>query len=145
MSSLNKVHLLGRVGKDPDIRTTQNGDKCANFPIATSESWKDKQGQKQERTEWHNVVIWGSLAAVVEQFVRKGTQIYIEGQLQTRKWLDKNGQDRYTTEVVLKGFNSNLILLGGNGKNDNQSNHSQTSQQAQQPIGQADLDDEILF
>lgn len=113
MSSLNKVCLLGRVGKNPDIRTTQSGDKCANFSIATSESWKDKQGQKQERTEWHNVVIWGSLAGIVEKYVQKGSQIYIEGQLQTRKWQDNNGQDRYTTEVVLKGFNSNLILLGG--------------------------------
>ena len=138
MSSLNKVCLLGRVGKDPDIRNTQKGDKCANFSIATSESWKDKNtGEKQERTEWHNIVVWGKLAEITEKFVKKGTQIYIEGQLQTRKWQDKDGQDRYTIEVVLQGFNANLILLG---KPDNQA-----SQQAQQPTGQIDLDDELPF
>lgn len=121
MSSLNKVCLLGRVGQEPEIRASKTGDKCANISLATSESWKDKAGQKQERTEWHKIVIWGNLAEIAEKFVKKGSQIYIEGKLQTRKWQDKDGNERYTTEIVLQGFNANLILLSSKNNNSQES------------------------
>ncbi len=118
MSSLNKVTLIGRVGKDPEINTSKAGKKLASFSLATSESWKDKQGQKQEKTEWHNVVIYNeNLAKIIESYVRKGSQIYIEGQLQTRKWQDKESKDRYTTEVVLQDFRGQIILLDGKSSN----------------------------
>lgn len=112
--SLNRVSLIGNLGKDPEIRTTQSGDKCANFSIATSETWKDREtGEKREATEWHNVVVWGDgLVGVIEQFCKKGSKVMIEGQLKTRKWQDQSGQDRWTTEVVLSGRESRLILLG---------------------------------
>lgn len=119
--SLNKVQLIGHLGADPEIRSFQSGDKVANLRIATSESWKDKNtGEKQERTEWHSVSIFGDgLVGVVERFTRKGSKIYVEGQLQTRKWQDQQGNDRYTTEIVLRPFNGSLILLdsanGGGG------------------------------
>ena len=120
MSSLNKVTLIGRVGKDPEIKTSKAGKKLASFSLATSESWKDKQGQKQEKTEWHNIVVYNEgIAGVIEKYVHKGSQIYIEGALQTRKWQDKDGKDRYTTEVVLQGFNGQLILLDGKAKSNN--------------------------
>ena len=120
MSSLNKVTLIGRVGKDPEIKTSKAGKKLASFSLATSESWKDKQGQKQEKTEWHNIVVYNEgIAGVIEKYVHKGSQIYIEGALQTRKWQDKDGKDRYTTEVVLQGFNGQLILLDGKAKTAN--------------------------
>jgi single-strand DNA-binding protein len=110
--SLNKVCLIGNVGKDPEIRNTQSGQKVANLSLATSESWTDKaSGEKKERTEWHRVVVWGQLAEVIERFVQKGHKLYIEGQLQTRKWSDKDGVEKYSTEVVLQGFNATLILL----------------------------------
>lgn len=107
--------LIGRVGKDPEIHKTQAGKKIASFSLATSETWKDKNtGEKREKTEWHNIVIYNEgIAGVVEKYVHKGSQIYIEGALQTRKWQDKDGKDRYTTEVVLQGFNGQLILLDG--------------------------------
>lgn len=112
MSSINKTILLGRVGKDPEIRAMNNGDKVANFSIATSESWKDKStGEKKEKTEWHNVVVWGGLVSIVESYVKKGSRIYVEGQSRTRKWQDTSGVDKYTTEVVLQGFGANLVLL----------------------------------
>lgn len=116
--SVNKVILVGNVGKDPEIRTTQDGRKIANLRLATSESWKDKaSGEKREKTEWHTVVIFNpGLSGVVEAFVSKGTKLYIEGQLQTRKWQDQQGQDRYSTEVVLQAFGGQLhILSGGRG------------------------------
>lgn len=141
MSSTNKVILLGRLGKDPDIRSTQNGTKCANFSVATSEKWKDKNtGEAKEKTEWHNVVVWGALAGVCENYLKKGAQVYIEGKLQTRKWQDKDGQDRYTTEVVLQGFGSNLVMCGGKGDGGG-------GNQAPHPASTAspDLDDEIPF
>ncbi len=113
--SLNKVMLIGNLGKDPEVRTFQNGGKVCNFSLATSESWKDRNsGEKQERTEWHNVAIFNEgLAGVAERFLKKGSKVYIEGQLQTRKWQDQNGQDRYTTEVVLRGPNSVMTMLDG--------------------------------
>jgi single-strand DNA-binding protein len=111
--SVNKVILVGNLGKDPEIRRTQDGRPIANLRVATSESWRDKAtGEKRERTEWHGVVIFSEgLCRVVEQYLKKGSKVYIEGQLQTRKWQGQDGQDRYTTEIVLQNFNSQLVLL----------------------------------
>ena len=115
--SLNKVMLIGNLGRDPEIRRTQDGRAIANFSIATSESWKDRNtGERKEKTEWHRVVCFSEgLNRVIEQYVKKGTKVYVEGQLQTRKWQDQNGQDKYTTEVVLQGFNGTLTLLDSRG------------------------------
>ncbi len=115
MASLNKVMLIGNLGADPEIRSFQNGGKVANLRLATSESWKDKNtGEKQERTEWHTVAIFNDgLVGVVERFLKKGSKVYIEGQLQTRKWQDQTGADRYSTEVVLRGFGGTLVMLDG--------------------------------
>ena len=113
--SVNKVILIGNLGKDPEIRRTQDGRPIANLRIATSESWRDKAtGERREKTEWHSVVIFNeNLCRVVEQYLKKGSKVFIEGQLQTRKWQDQSGQDRYSTEVVLQGFNGNLTMLDG--------------------------------
>ncbi len=113
--SLNKVMLIGNLGADPEIRSFQNGGKVANLRIATSEQWKDRNtGERQERTEWHSVAIFSEgLVNVVERFLKKGSKVYIEGKLQTRKWQDQNGQDRYSTEVVLRGFDGTLTMLDG--------------------------------
>lgn len=111
---MNRVTIMGRVGKDPEMRSFQSGDKVANFSIATSERWKDKTtGEKKEKTEWHSVAVFGPAADVVEKYVHKGDQILIEGSLQTRKWQDQSGTDRYTTEVVVKGFSGSVHLIGG--------------------------------
>ncbi|WP_321829766.1 single-stranded DNA-binding protein [Thalassovita sp.] len=111
--SVNKVILLGHLGRDPEVRNFQNGGKVCNLRLATSESWKDRNtGERRERTEWHSVAIFQEgLVRVAEQYLRKGSKVYIEGKLQTRKWQDQNGQDRYTTEVVLQGFGGQLVLL----------------------------------
>ena len=110
--SVNKVVLLGNLGKDPEVRNTTTGQKIANLSIATSDTWKDKTGVKQERTEWHRVVIFNNaLAELAEKYLRKGSKVYVEGQLQTRKWTDQNGQDRYTTEIVLSNFRGEMVLL----------------------------------
>jgi len=116
--SVNKVILIGNVGADPEIRRTQDGRPIANLRIATSESWRDRNsGERREKTEWHNVVVFNEgLCKVVEQYVKKGAKLYVEGQLQTRKWQDQTGNDRYTTEVVLQGFNSTLTMLDGRGE-----------------------------
>tara|TARA_Y100000590_G_scaffold316074_1_gene357444 strand:+ start:903 stop:1376 length:474 start_codon:yes stop_codon:yes gene_type:complete len=113
VGSVNKVILLGNLGRDPDIRTMQSGSKMASFSIATSKRWKDKSTQEtKEKTSWHNIVIFGEgLVDIVEKYVKKGSKIYVEGELQTRKWQDQDGNDKYTTEVVLQGYNSNLTLL----------------------------------
>ncbi|MAO93883.1 MAG: single-stranded DNA-binding protein [Rhodospirillaceae bacterium] len=108
--SLNKVILVGNLGQDPDVRSMQNGDKVANLSIATSENWKDQSGQRQERTEWHRVVIFGKVAEIAERYLKKGSKVLIEGQLQTRKW-EKDGKTNYTTEVVVRGFNGNMTML----------------------------------
>ncbi|PCG09041.1 single-stranded DNA-binding protein [Sphingomonas ginsenosidimutans] len=115
--SVNKVILVGNLGRDPESRSFQNGGKVVNLRIATSESWKDRNtGERKEKTEWHSVAIFNEgLANVAERFLRKGSKVYVEGQLQTRKWQDQNGQDRYSTEVVLQGFNSVLTMLDGPG------------------------------
>ena len=113
--SVNKVILVGNLGRDPEIRRTQDGRPIANLRVATSESWRDKtSGERREKTEWHSVVIFSEpLCRIVEQYLRKGSKVYIEGQLQTRKWQDQQGQDRYSTEVVLQGFNGSLTMLDG--------------------------------
>ncbi len=100
MASLNKIMLIGNLGKDPEIRVTVSGQTVANFSLATKEQFKNKSGEREERTEWHSIVVWGRLAEIARDYLHKGKQVYIEGRLQTRKWQDKNGQDRYTTEVV---------------------------------------------
>ena len=111
--SINKVILVGNLGADPEIRQTKDGRPIANLSVATGESWKDKNtGERKEKTEWHRVVIFNEgLAKIAEQYLRKGSKVYLEGQLQTRKWQDQNGQDKYTTEVVLQGYNGNLTML----------------------------------
>ena len=113
--SVNKVILIGNLGRDPEVRTFQNGGKVCNLRIATSENWKDKQsGERREKTEWHSVAIFNeNIARIAEQYLKKGSKVYIEGQLETRKWQDQSGQDRYSTEVVLRNFGGTLTLLDG--------------------------------
>jgi single-strand DNA-binding protein len=113
--SVNKVILVGNLGRDPEIKSFPSGDKIANFSIATSDTWRDRNtGERKEKTEWHNIVVRGEgLVKVVENYVKKGSKLYIEGSLQTRKWQDKDGNDRYTTEVVISGFGGNLTMLDG--------------------------------
>lgn len=120
MTSLNKVSLIGRLGADPEVRRMQNGDAVVSLRLATTDSWRDKAtGDRKERTEWHTVVIFNEgLAKVAEQYLRKGSQIYVEGSLQTRKWQDQSGADRYSTEVVLQKFRGELVLLGDRGERD---------------------------
>ncbi len=114
--SVNKVILIGNLGRDPEVRTMQNGNKVANLNLATSETWKDRQtGERREKTEWHRVVIFGPTAEVAERYLKKGSKVYIEGQLQTRKWQDQSGQERYTTEVVVQGFGGVMTMLDSPG------------------------------
>lgn len=151
MASLNKVQLIGNLGADPEIRSFQNGGRVANLRIATSESWKDKAtGERKEKTEWHTVALFSDgLVGVAERYLKKGSKVYVEGQLQTRKWQDKDGNDRYSTEIVLQGYDSKLVMLDGPSGNSggNQSNGSQQSSGNQQPSGSyaEDLDDDIPF
>ena len=116
--SVNKVILIGNLGRDPEVRSFQNGGKVCNLRMATSETWKDRNtGERREKTEWHSVAIFSEgLVRVAEQYLRKGSKIYIEGQLETRKWQDQSGQDRYSTEVVLRNFGSTLVMLDGRGE-----------------------------
>lgn len=141
---MNKVILIGRVGRDPEIRTMQNGNKVANFSMATSERWKDKNtGERKEHTDWHNIAIFNpGLVGVVEKYVSKGDQIMIEGKIQTRKWQDQSGNDRYTTEVVLQSFGGSLELLSGSSRGGDRDEHPNDPAQ-QGPID--DLDSEIPF
>jgi single-strand DNA-binding protein len=124
--SVNKVILIGNLGADPEIRRTQDGRPIANLRIATSESWRDKNsGERREKTEWHTVVVFNEgLCKIAEQYLRKGSKVYLEGALQTRKWQDKEGNDRYSTEVVLQGFNSQLTMLDGRGEGGGQGERS---------------------
>lgn len=139
MSSLNKVTLIGRVGKDPEIRYAGNGKPIASFSLATSENWKDKQGQKHEKTEWHNITCFNeALCRVIEHYVKKGSQIYIEGKLVTEKYTDKSGVEKYATKIVLQNFDGKLVLLGG--KSDNTQPDVQESSYAS-----AELDDDLPF
>ena len=156
--SVNKVILVGRLGKDPEIRSTQDGREIASFSLATSETWKDKNsGERKEKTEWHNIVIFNpNLVTVVKNYVKKGASLYIEGALQTRKWTDKDGHDRYSTEVVLQNFNGNLTMLDGKreGGGSESGGYSQPSSYSQPSAGSSVgaskpatelLDDEIPF
>ena len=150
--SLNKVLLIGRLGADPEIKQMINGKSVARISLATSQSWKDKNtGEKKEKTEWHRIVVFNEgLVNVVQQYLKKGAQVYIECQLSTRKWKDeKSGQDKYSTEVIIQGYNSSLTMLGGGGSGTSVSDSS--SQQISKnlddgsQVPQNDLDDEIPF
>ena len=114
MASVNKVILVGNLGKDPEVRYMPNGDAVANFSIATTDTWKDKNGMRQERTEWHNISMYRRLAEIAGEYLKKGSSVYVEGRLQTRKWQDKNGQDRYTTEIICDQMQmlGDAVLLG---------------------------------
>ena len=146
--SLNKVLLIGRLGADPEIKQMVNGKSVARLSIATSQSWKDKNtGEKKEKTEWHRVVVFNEgLVNVVQQYLKKGAQIYIEGQLTTRKWKDeKSGQDRYSTEIVLQGYNSTLTMLGGGNSNNLTSQETKQNFDEMSQSNKNDLDDDIPF
>lgn len=141
MNSVNKVTLIGNLGRDPEIRMTSSGTKVANITVATSDTWTDKSGERQERTEWHRVVIWGApsgdgLAGIAEKYLHKGSKVYLCGKLETRKWQGQDGQDRYTTEVVLRGFSAEMVMLDGK----DGAREPQPRREAP-----ADLDDEIPF
>lgn len=123
MAGLNKVMLIGNLGKDPEVKTLENGAKIATFPLATSESYKDKEGNRQTRTEWHNLVLWRGLADIAENYLHKGSQVFVEGRLSTRKWEDKEGHTRYTTEVI----GDNLVLLNRAGEGGQQNVQSGAS------------------
>ncbi len=166
--SVNKVIIIGNLGKDPEIRTLNSGERVANLTVATSEQWRDKAtGERKEKTEWHRVVIFNdNLAKIAEQYLRKGSTVYLEGSLQTRKWTDQQGQEKYTTEIVLQRFNGNLTLLGGRGDqgggassgggggyNEYEDSYggggapasAGPKQTSKQPAQSFDLDDEIPF
>lgn len=164
MAGVNKVILVGNLGDDPEARSLNNGGEVVNLRVATSETWKDKDGNRQERTEWHRVVIFNeNLGRVAKSYLRKGSKVYLEGQIQTRKWTDNNGQDKYSTEVVLQRFRGELVLLdakgsGGGGGGDNDYGDSfgggQSSggygggnrpQQRPAPAFDSDLDDDVPF
>lgn len=142
--SVNKVIIIGNLGADPEIRRTQSGTPIANLNVATAETWRDKSsGERKEKTEWHRVVIFNEgLCKVAEQYLKKGSKVYIEGSLQTRKWQDKDGQDRYSTEIVLQGFNSTLTMLDGPGDK-SKDNHRDADEPAKSFA--EDLDDELIF
>jgi len=153
MSSVNKVTILGRLGAEPEVRSLNNGSKVVNLRIATSESWKSKEtGERKEKTEWHSVVIFNEgIAGIAEQYLKKGSQVYIEGQLQTRKWQDQSGNDRYSTEIVLQRYQGELTMIGGKREGDSQSGQSDRSQSQDYSSAkdggkqsfQDDMDDEI--
>ena len=149
--SVNKVTILGNLGRDPEVRTFSNGNKVCNLRIATSETWKDRDGNRQERTEWHSVAIFSEgLVRVAEQYLRKGSKVYIEGKLQTRKWQDQSGQDRYSTEVVLQGFDASLVMLDGRSEGGGQSGgydqgHPNAGAGGYQAPPQDDFGDDVPF
>lgn len=147
MAGLNKVMLIGNLGKDPEVKTLENGAKIATFPLATSENYKDKEGNRQTRTEWHNLVLWRGLADIAENYLHKGSQVFVEGRLSTRKWEDKEGHTRYTTEVI----GDNLVLLGRAGEGGSQNPGNATfggSMAASRPSGDdlvSDVADDLPF
>ena len=158
MAGVNKVILVGNLGDDPESRSLNNGGEVVNLRVATSESWKDKDGNRQERTEWHRVVIFNeNLGRVAKNYLRKGSKVYLEGAIQTRKWQVQSGQDRYSTEIVLQRFRGELVLLdakgggGGGGYGDDQGGGYGGGGQRSQPQGRpqpafdADLDDDVPF
>lgn len=153
MSAVNKVILIGNLGNDPEVRTFQDGGKVVNLSIATSETWKDRDtGEKRERTEWHRVAIFGPLADIAERYLRKGSKVYVEGKLATRKWQDQSGQDRYTTEIVLRGYGASLVLLDGRDNSDQRQrapgvgdSYNTSADPQAPPAGGGTYDDEIPF
>jgi single-strand DNA-binding protein len=161
MAGVNKVILVGNLGDDPEARSLNNGGEVVNLRVATSESWKDRDGNRQERTEWHRVVIFNeNLGRVAKSYLRKGSKVYLEGQLQTRKWQDQSGQDKYSTEVVLQRFRGELVLLdsrGGGGEDFGSGGGYESSgfgggssgggnrQSRPQPAFDSDLDDDVPF
>jgi len=164
MAGVNKVILVGNLGADPEARSLNNGGEVVNLRIATSETWKDRDGNRQERTEWHQVVIFNeNLGRVAKSYLRKGSKVYLEGQIQTRKWTDNNGNDRYSTEIVLQKYRGELVLLdsrdggGGGGRGDysdqdlgggggfSSAGGSSRQQSKPQPAFDSDLDDDVPF
>ena len=147
MASVNKAILIGNLGKDPDVRYSPDGSAITNITLATTENWKDKSGEKQEKTEWHRVAFFGKLAEIAGKYLKKGSQVYVEGRIQTRKWQDKEGQDRYTTEIVA----DRMQMLGSRGNSfevsdsPSESRPQRPAQQAQQKGGFDDMDDDIPF
>mgnify|MGYP001209604693 FL=1 len=146
--SLNKVLLIGRLGADPEIKQMVNGKSVARLSLATSQTWKDKNtGEKKEKTEWHRIVVFNEgLINVIQQYLKKGAQIYVEGQLSTRKWKDEqSGQDKYSTEVIIQGFNSSLTMLGGGNQNSLPSQNNKNITDDTSQVSQSELDDDIPF
>ena len=150
--SLNKVFLIGRLGNDPEIKQMSNGKNVARLSLATSDTWKDKNtGEKKEKTEWHRIVIFNEgLVYVVQQYLKKGAQVYIEGQIQTTKYTDNSGQEKYSTQIVLQGYNSTLTMLGAGSSSsgkieDNSMNQDNSSLPSDNNISSNDLDDEVPF
>lgn len=141
MSGVNKVILVGNLGRDPEVRTLENGTKVANFTLATSETYKNKEGQRITQTEWHNVVLWRGLADVAERFLKKGNQVYIEGRLRTRSWDDKDGIKRYTTEI----FGDNMTMLGGRRDMDEPESSSPGSEETAPEADVSDEKDDLPF
>lgn len=151
MASVNKIILIGNLGKDPEVRRTAAGDPIANFSVATSESWRDKaSGEKKEKTEWHRVVIFNkNLAEIAEKYLRKGSKVYLEGAIESRKWQDKDGNDRYSTEVVLRSFNGTIVLLDkkpdDGGRYDGERTNPAHTATAPASFQRDEMDDEIPF
>ena len=159
MAGVNKVILVGNLGDDPEVRSLNNGGEVVNMRVATSENWKDRDGNRQERTEWHRVVIFNeNLGRVAKSYLRKGSKVYLEGQIQTRKWTDQSGQDRYSTEVVLQRFRGELVLLdrregggagdeygSGFGGSADAGGAQRTAQPKPVPAFESDLDDDVPF
>ena len=146
--SLNKVLLIGRLGAAPEIKQMVNGKSVARLSLATSQSWKDKNtGEKKEKTEWHRIVVFNEgLVNVVQQYLKKGAQVYVEGQLSTRKWKDEqSGQDKYSTEILIQGYNSSLTMLGGGNQNTSTSQVNKNNNDEGSQIEQSELDDDIPF
>jgi single-strand DNA-binding protein len=145
--SVNKVILVGNLGKDPEVRRLSSGDPVVNFSLATSETWRDKaSGERKEKTEWHRVVIFNkNLAEVAEKYLRKGSKVYVEGQLQTRKWTDKDGNEKYSTEVVLQNFRGELTMLDTKGEGGGGARIGGGASEAPGNFDRSDLDDEIPF
>lgn len=146
MASVNKVILVGNLGKDPEVRRTQDGKPIVNMTVATSESWRDKEtGERKEKIEWHRVVIFNEgLAEVAEQYLKKGRKVYLEGQLQTRKWTDKDGVEKYSTEVVLQRFGGSLVMLDGPQKSERGDQQTQSPSRGKQSADRG-MDDEVPF
>jgi len=143
---INKVILVGNLGQDPEVRYMPNGNAVANFSVATSESWKDKQtGENRDKTEWHRIVVFGKLAEIAGQYIKKGSQVYLEGQLQTRKWQDQSGQDHYTTEVVINSLGGTMQILGSRQHDGEPKQTAQPAQAQAQEAPPVDFSDDVPF